>query len=163
LGIFLNKSAGKRHWQTPEIHRKTPIENRVFFTGQAGHGSHRSRSRVLGFSGLTGYGFKPLGSVEAPPSPDFSPGHRSWRIGSSRVSGHLAMGCTGLSSRVAGLRGSAPGFHRKSPSNRRISALVRRNRHWTAVRRLCALHDGSRVSAPGSLSISQSLFPSQSP
>jgi hypothetical protein len=64
------------------------LKNRVFFSGLEGCGSHGSRSRVLGFSGLTGRGFKLLDSAGAPPSPDFSPSRRSWRIGSSRVVGH---------------------------------------------------------------------------
>jgi hypothetical protein len=120
-----------------------------------------SGSRVTGL-GYTNFAHMRVTTRRKPllgPS-DFSSGRRSWVLGSHGLDGFQR---TGLSSRVAGLRGSAPGFHRKSPSNSRISALVRRNRHWTAVRRLCALHDGSRVSAPGSLSISQSLFPSQSP
>jgi hypothetical protein len=50
-----------------------------------GCGSHGSRLRVLGFSGLTGCGFKPLGSAEAPPPLDFSLDRRSWRIESSWV------------------------------------------------------------------------------
>jgi hypothetical protein len=64
------------------------LKNRVFFSGQAGCGSHGSRSWVLGFSGLTGRGFKLLDPAGAPPSPDFRPSRRSWRIGSSRVVGH---------------------------------------------------------------------------
>jgi hypothetical protein len=78
LGIFLNKSAGK------------VAENRFEEPGLllGSGGSHGSRSRVLGFSGLTGRGFKLLDSAGAPPSPDFSPSRRSWRIGSSRVVGH---------------------------------------------------------------------------
>jgi hypothetical protein len=64
------------------------LKNWVFFSGQAGHGLHESRSRVLGFFGLTGRRFKLLDSAGAPPSPDFSPSRRSWRIGSSRVVGH---------------------------------------------------------------------------
>jgi hypothetical protein len=48
------------------------------------HGFSRIRRVWLaarGFSGLTGCGFEPLSSAKAPPSPDFSPSRRSWRIG----------------------------------------------------------------------------------
>jgi len=65
----------------PLIPLEIALKDRVFFSGRTGRGSHWSRLRVLGFSGLTGSGFKPLGSARAPPSPDFSPSRRSWRIG----------------------------------------------------------------------------------
>jgi hypothetical protein len=73
------------------------LKNRVFFSGLAGCGSHESQSWVLGFSGLTGRGFKLLDSAGAPPSSDFSPSRRSWRIGSSRVVGHRFYGFRVLS------------------------------------------------------------------
>jgi hypothetical protein len=87
LGIFLNKSAGKSHWFRRKSRRKS-LWRTGSFSSLAGCGSHGSRSRVLGFSGLKGRGFKLLDSSGAPPSPNFSPSSRSWRIGFSRVVGH---------------------------------------------------------------------------
>lgn len=54
MGIFLNKSAGKRHWKPPEIHRKTsfkPSGSRLL--GSLGRGSELTGcgSRLRVFAG----------------------------------------------------------------------------------------------------------------
>jgi hypothetical protein len=102
------KSTENSHLRPPDFasastRRKSPLEplkiagktrlQAVGFNGSrvASHGF----SSLSGFSGLTGHGFKLLGSAGAPQSPDSGSGCRSWRIGPPWAHG---------------LTGSFPGF-----------------------------------------------------